>query len=592
SQYDPATPAYMEAVRNRNFWEKAGALISMTRINAATRPGYTLDGWYTQGGMLWDASWKLDPEYCDRNPDGTVILLEDTEYRNFYYVVTLTAKWTPEPIKASVYYDLSGGTGTVEDSAVYVPNDKITLSTAAPTPPEGKLFLGWLDSAGNLYQPGGVFTYSSEDLLTVRDDEEWLVLTAQYEDIPEPVYSTITFDTNGGSMVSPITLEPGEAVAAPAAPTRTGYTFAGWSPALPATMPDTDTTATAQWTPNPYTITFDTGRGSAVTPMTQDFDTPITPPANPALTGYSFVAWNPVLPASMPAQDLTVKAVWVVNSYTLTFDTDGGSEVDAVTDIYGARITPPENPTKAGYTFDGWSREIPETMPAENMTITARWKQDTETYVVKQNADGTWADAVAVAPASGDAYQVRELYRDEHLHAAAYSLGNASTQTPIANGESIDLTNAGGKLYLYYARDAFALTFYADTAGTKVLHTEQVLYGADLSAYGDRTLDNTDLHTFAGWSTEPDATVYDSAKQIDWDALTMSAQPLNVYPILVTNYINVRLDLGADDAVMDATQGRSFWEAADTGVLVDMTHMNAVTRPDYALDGWYTQDGT
>ncbi|MBQ6985387.1 MAG: hypothetical protein IJQ25_00180, partial [Oscillibacter sp.] len=83
SQYDPATPAYMEAVRNRNFWEKAGALVSMTRINAATRPGYTLDGWYTQGGVPWDASWKLDPEYCDRNPDGTVILLEDTEYRNF-----------------------------------------------------------------------------------------------------------------------------------------------------------------------------------------------------------------------------------------------------------------------------------------------------------------------------------------------------------------------------------------------------------------------------------------------------------------------------------------------------------------------------
>ncbi len=77
-------------------------------------------------------------------------------------------------------------------------------------------------------------------------------------------------------------------------------------------------------------------------------------------------------------------------------------------------------------------------MPAENMTITARWKQNTEIYVVKQNADGTWADAVSVSPAGGDAYRVRELYRDEHLHAAAYSLGacaDGNARAAIANGE-------------------------------------------------------------------------------------------------------------------------------------------------------------
>ncbi|MBQ6205655.1 MAG: InlB B-repeat-containing protein, partial [Oscillospiraceae bacterium] len=595
SKYDPATPAYMEAVKNRNFWEKSGALINMDRINAATRPGYALDGWRAQDGMLWDPSWKVEAQYCDRDSDGKVVMLEDKEYRNFYYILTLTAKWTKEPKKANVFYDLNGGTGEIVDETFYVVNDLLTIPSETPTPPEGKLFAGWLDKAGNLYHPGDSSIFASEDWLSERNGEEGLWLTAQYEDIPEPEYSTITFKTGGGSMVASITLQPGEAVTPPADPTRIGYTFAGWSPALPETMPDDDLTVTAQWTPNRYTITFDTGRGSPVTPMTQDFDTPIAIPANPVLTGYSFAGWDPALPEKMPPQDLTLKAVWTVNSYTITFDTDGGSSVQPLTNIYGAWIEVPENPTKSGYVFDGWDRVIPTTMPAENVAVKAQWKRTAEVYAVKQNADGTWADAVSLDAAFGDAYQITEPYGDEHLKASAYSLGayaDESGRTPISAGDSINLSDANGKLYLYYARDAFDLTIYADVAGAKVLKTEKVLYGASLSEYGELTLDDTDLYTFAGWTTDKNVTVYNADAPIAWDGLTMSAAPLEIYPILVTNYINVKLDLGADDAQMDVSQGRSFWKAADTGVLVNMERMNAATRPDYALDGWFTKDGT
>ena len=79
----------------------------------------------------------------------------------------------------------------------------------------------------------------------------------------------------------------------------------------------------------------------------------------------------------MPAENITVKAQWEINQYTITFDTNGGSEIAPITQDYGTEITAPDNPTRKGYTFKGWDKEIPETMPAENITITARWK-DTE----------------------------------------------------------------------------------------------------------------------------------------------------------------------------------------------------------------------
>ena len=79
----------------------------------------------------------------------------------------------------------------------------------------------------------------------------------------------------------------------------------------------------------------------------------------------------------MPAENITVKAQWEINQYTITFDTNGGSEIAPITQDYGTQIAAPANPTRKGYTFKGWDKEIPETMPAENITITARWR-DTE----------------------------------------------------------------------------------------------------------------------------------------------------------------------------------------------------------------------
>ena len=217
---------------------------------------------------------------------------------------------------------------------------------------------------------GGEKVYGFEDVYTKNE-----ALTLY------PVWNTnkytITFDTNGGSEIAPITQDYGTQIAAPANPTRKGYTFKGWDKEIPETMPAENITVKAQWEINQYTITFDTNGGSEIAPITQDYGTEITAPDNPTRKGYTFKGWDKEIPETMPAENITVKAQWEINQYTITFDTNGGSEIAPITQDYGTEITAPDNPTRKGYTFRGWDKEIPKTMPAENITITARWK-DTE----------------------------------------------------------------------------------------------------------------------------------------------------------------------------------------------------------------------
>ena len=188
---------------------------------------------------------------------------------------------------------------------------------------------------------------------------------------------TITFDTAGGSEIAPITQDYGSVITAPADPTREGYTFIGWDREVPETMPAENMTVTAQWEINQYTITFDTAGGSEIAPITQDYGTAITAPADPTREGYTFIGWDMEIPTTMPAENMTVTAQWEINQYTITFDTAGGSEIAPITQDYGTAITAPADPTREGYTFIGWDTEIPKTMPAENITLKVRWK-DTE----------------------------------------------------------------------------------------------------------------------------------------------------------------------------------------------------------------------
>ena len=298
---------------------------AITAPEAPTRAGYTFAGW--------------EPAFPETMPlNGAA----------------LTAQWTP--IVYTLAYDLAGGSAAAGLPSSYtIESEAITLNN--PTR-EGYTFAGWIGTG--LTEATQVVTIAAGSTGNRAYTAIWTI--NQY---------TITFDTDGGSEVAAITQDYATEVTAPADPTKTGYTFTGWEPAVPETIPAEDMTVTAQWQINQYTITFDTDGGSEVAAITQDYNTVVTAPADPTKTGFTFKGWEPAIPATIPAEDVTITAQWERNSYKLTFIVDG---VENTTDVlYEAEVTKPADPEKEGYTFTGWDKDIPATMPAEDVTVTATW---------------------------------------------------------------------------------------------------------------------------------------------------------------------------------------------------------------------------
>ncbi len=300
--------------------------VGATLPTDVTRTGYTFKGWY----------------YNENLTGSPVTAIGGTETGNKEY----WAKWEINQYTITVKPE----NGKAD---ITITQDYGTPITAPADPTrEGYTFKGWDKEIPK--------TMPAENM-TVK--AQWEI--NQY---------TISFDTNGGSEIAPITQDYGTKITAPADPTRKGYTFKGWDKEIPKTMPAENMTVKAQWEINRYTITFDTAGGSEIAPITQDYGTNITAPANPTRKGYTFKGWDKEIPETMPAENITVKAQWEINQYTIAFDTNGGSEIAPITQDYGTEITAPDNPTRKGYTFIGWDTEIPKTVPAENMTVTAQWK--------------------------------------------------------------------------------------------------------------------------------------------------------------------------------------------------------------------------
>ena len=295
-----------------------------------TKEGYTFIGWYN-GESEWDFETPVTAD------------------------LTLTAKWQVNQYTIT-FKPENGGQDIV------IKQDYGTAITAPANPTKtGYTFAGW-----------------NREIPTAMPAGD-MAITAQWQ----LNQYTITFDTAGGSEVPSITQDYGTAITPPAAPTRTGYTFAGWDREIPTTMPAEDMTITARWTVNQYTITFKPENGGQDIVIKQDYGTAITAPANPTKTGYTFAGWNREIPTAMPAGDMAITAQWQLNQYTITFDTAGGSEVPSITQDYGTAITPPAAPTRTGYTFAGWDKTIPSTMPAGNMTITARWTENRVIVIIR-----------------------------------------------------------------------------------------------------------------------------------------------------------------------------------------------------------------
>ena len=384
------TPVTMTIQGNKKFKEYTAPVPSAT--------GFTFDGWYLDDLLIYDNTGKFVYSV------NTELYVNEYLSYNTLYSMNLTSSWTEN--KYNIRYDANLGTGaTIADTTDVAYTSKIALPANTYTR-TGYVFTGWntaKDGSGTaIADKATVSKLSAVNGATVTLYAQWV-----------PNNYTINFNANTGTgSMSGVTATYDKDTQLPENTfTKEGYSFKGWNTAADgngtayadkATVKNLAvsgaTTLYAQWSINQYTITYDTDGGTAIPAVTQNYGTAVSAPAAPTKTGYTFAGWDTVIPSTMPAENMTIKAKWNINQYTITFNSNGGSDVAPITQDYGTAVTAPTAPTKTGYTFDGWDA-LPETMPAENITVNAKWEANEYTIVY----DTVGGSAVASTPAVYDA---------------------------------------------------------------------------------------------------------------------------------------------------------------------------------------------
>ncbi|MDZ4195875.1 MAG: InlB B-repeat-containing protein, partial [Candidatus Izemoplasmatales bacterium] len=204
---------------------------------------------------------------------------------------------------------------------------------------------------------------------------------------------TITFDSQGGNAVDSITTYEGGPVTMPQDPVKPGFVFKGWfgSPNPPSfhtkvvytVMPYQSVALYAVWSPDRYALIFRDSQNEIIqsTDYLINADlSAVIPPTAPEKTGYSFTGWSIDIPPTMPTQDVYIDAQYTKNSYTITFETNGGTSITPLVTPYQNWVFIQNTPSRVGYTFGGWftdeSLTIPYVdahQPAYNFTLYAKW---------------------------------------------------------------------------------------------------------------------------------------------------------------------------------------------------------------------------
>lgn len=191
----------------------------------------------------------------------------------------------------------------------------------------------------------------------------------------------VNFVDYNSSVIDTQTVASGADAIAPAAPTRTGYTFAGWDKSLDNIT--ADTTITAQYTINMYTVVFKNWDGAVLNTQSVNYATAATAPSNPTRTGYIFTGWDKTFDNITDAS--TVTAIYTINKYDVVFKNWDGSIIKTQNVNYATGATAPNNPSRTGYTFTGWDKTFDNI--TATTTVTAQYTINMFTVVFK-NWDG------------------------------------------------------------------------------------------------------------------------------------------------------------------------------------------------------------
>ena len=286
-----------------------------------TRTGYTFKGWKSGNTTI----------------DSNTVISDN---------ITVTAEWQIN--RYTLTYNSAGGTACGAITKNY--NEAWgTLCTPTRT---GYTFNGW--KVGNT-----TLTATSKATANITAVAQWSIRNY-----------TLTINSNGGSGCSgTITKTYGSDWGLSCTPTRTGYTFNGWT--INPTKATGNGTATANWKINNYTLTINSNGGSGCSgTITKPYNSAWGLSCTPSRTGYTFNGWT-INPAKATGNG-TATASWKINNYTLTINSNGGSGCSGtITKPYNSAWGLSCTPSRTGYTFSGWS--ISPAKATGNGTAKANW---------------------------------------------------------------------------------------------------------------------------------------------------------------------------------------------------------------------------
>lgn len=420
--------------------------------------------------------------------------------------------------------------------------------------------------------------------------------------------STITFDSQGGTPTpAPITgIASGDTVVTlPAAPTEAGYTFNGWftattgGTAFTASTPVTASiTVYAQWTINQYTVTFDKNGGdteASPTTRTADYNTTVTLPTTvPTKTGYAFASWNTqadglgtAFTAATPVTaSLTVYAKWTADTYTVTYDLNGGTagtQTDGSSYLTGATVTVLGQGSMyhTGYNFTVWNTvaggtgtayalNSSLTMGTADVTLFAQWTGVFYSVTFDGNGGGTPSPVSKAVQYTSTYGALATVTKTGYAFNGWYTATSGGTQVTSATTMNITTNQT---LYAQWTANTYTVTFNKNGGDTEASPTTStgILYN------GTATLPTTDPtwagHTFASWNTQGDG--YGTA----FTATTPVTATITVYAQRTANTYTVTFD-GQGGTPSPASTSVTYGSTYGT--------VATVTKTGYTFAGWYT----
>ncbi len=385
----------------------------------------------------------------------------------------------------TLVYNNSQEDGTIQQSAYNVaaeqPEDPVC---------DGKTFTGW---------------YTDAECTTPYD---WstkipspITIYAGWQDVS---YHTISFDVDGGSVaMDDVSVVDGGSFTLPSYDgEKDGHTFAGWiiggvvHGVGQFVTVTSDLSAKAVWTVRQYTVSFD----SDVESQTVDHGSCAVQPEDPVKEGFTFVQWTldgePYDFDTPVTSDIDLVAQWQQITYTVTFDSNGGSSVDSQTVAYGGKATMPPAPTRSGYTFVRWTLDgtayVFDTVLTQSITLVASWRADTPVdpgdtyYTVTFDSDGGSSVSSQRVIEDGTVSKPEDPVK-EGCTFAGWFIGDSEYDfsSPVRSG-----------FMLTAHWDAITYTVTFDPAGGSSIGSQTVPYGGKVV---DPGIPERERYTFDGW---------------------------------------------------------------------------------------------